>query len=188
MSITRREAHRNARWSWALGLLLALAGLGLLWSCAEKLPAGTAPTALQPEVIKTTIRITKGRIDQQSIWSASLGEGENQAGSITFEPNKPIPADWWQRMNGTVESFTEYDCDGTATELVQPLYTVINEKGDPEGVKVVGDVGQKPDWGPVYCNAEGCFLPAYYFNNVMKDSRTCVPGPQERYWKMILKN
>ncbi len=85
-------------------------------------------------------------------------------------------------MNGIVESFTEYGCDGKETALVEPLYTVLNEKGGPEGVKVIGEVGEKPDWGPAYCNNTGCFLPAYYFNKVEQDPRACPENGPERYW------
>lgn len=158
-----------------LAALLALGAIAMLGSCAT------------PEVTKTTIKIAKGKVGQPSSWSVSSSQAEKLLGSVILAPGKPIPTDWWGRMNGTVESFTEYDCDGTATGLIQPLYTVLNEKGGPEEVKVVGDVGQKPDWGPVHCDDQGCFLPAYYFNEVVKDPRDCSEKP-ERHWEMILIN
>lgn len=169
------------------GALAALALLGALWSCAtEKAEMTSAPTSTveKPDSTKTTIRIVKGRVDYPSLWTATTG---GTVASVTLGGGQPIPPDLWARMNGTVESFTEYGCDGTATELIQPLYTVLNEKGGPEGVKVVGDVGQKPDWGSVYCDATGCFLPAYYFNKVVKDPRTCPESGKERQWVMVLK-
>ncbi len=169
---------------WAA--LAASALLATLWSCASsEADKPTTPTSATEkiDVTKTTIRIVKGKVENPSLWTATVGV---EGASVTLGAGQPISQDLWTRMNGTVDSFTEYGCDGKVTELVEPLYTVLNEKGGPEGVKVVGDPGQKPDWGPAYCNSTGCFLPAYYFNKVEKDPRTCPAGGPERFWVMIL--
>lgn len=172
-----------------IALLAALAASVLfatLWSCVTSegdRPAVPTSAMEKPEVTKTTIRIVKGKVGYPSLWTATTGAED---ASVTLRAGQPIPPDLWERMNGTVESFTEYGCDGKETELVEPLYTVLNEKGGPEGVKVIGEVGEKPDWGPAYCNNTGCFLPAYYFNKVEKDPRACPEGGSERHWDMVL--
>ncbi len=89
-------------------------------------------------------------------------------------------------MNGTVASLTEYGCDGEETELVEPLYTVINEMGEPVGVNITGLVGHKPGWDAAHCNSTGCFLPEYFFDEVERDPRTCPEDGSERSWVMVL--
>ncbi|MCU0224920.1 MAG: hypothetical protein MUF27_12820 [Acidobacteria bacterium] len=177
-----RAGIRLALWA----TLVASVFVATFWSCAtgdaDKPITPTSATD-KPDVIRTTIRIVKGKVGYPSLWTATTGASET---SVTLGGGQPIPPDLWTRMNGIVESFTEYGCDGEPTALVEPLYTVLNEKGGPEGVKVVGEVGEKPDWGPVYCDSTGCFLPAYYFNKVEKDPRACLEGGSERHWDMVL--
>ncbi len=176
--MTRMEAQvgSNSRWVWAAGILLLLGSMAVLWHCA-----GTE----RPEIIKTTIRITKGKLGGTSLWNVTVQQ--EQVTSLRLQKGEPIPIDIWNRMNGTVVTFTEFGCDRKPGKVTEPLYTARSDRGEPKHVTILGEAGDKPDWGPVDCTEKGCFLPEYYFGPVEKDKRTCPEDGPELEWEMVLK-
>ena len=175
MTRTDSRLGQNRRWVWVLGILLTLGSLAVLWHCAE---------GELPEVIKTTIRITKGKMGGASLWNVTVQL--EQVTALELEKGKPIPIDTWNRMNGTVVAFTEFGCARQQSKVTEAHYSAKDEQGKPMDVKIIGETGKQPDWGPVNCTAEGCFLPEYYLGPVMKDERTCPVNGPELEWELVL--
>lgn len=181
-------------WTGLLGILLVLGSLAALWRCAQVEVKEAAPrkaTLEAPAVIRTTIRITKGRPGQPSlwaVWNVSPALTQSDAESLGVGVGVVIPAKLWARMNGTVVSFREFGCDGVPRDPSMPLYRAKDGSGAILKVTLTGKAGERPDWSPIDCPDldKPCTLPAYYFGGVVEDENTCPAGGPELRWEMVL--
>ena len=167
---------RNRRWVWVLGSLLLLGSLAVSWHCA-------APP--KPEIIRTTIKITKGKPGSSSLWNVS--SDLPQFASMEIKSGQAIPPELWARMNGIIVSFAEFGCEGDSRTPSTPLYLARDSNKAVLEVTLAGEAGKHPDWTPVACPdlKKECALPAYYFGPVV-DAEPCAKDGQDVYWVMEL--
>ena len=188
MTRVERNLGQRRRWVWVLGTLLVLGGLGALWSCATKELPDLSTMAEDTDVIKTTIRISKGRPGMMSQWEVSI-EAKTGTAAEQYGYGAVIPLEVWKRMNGKITSFTEFGCEGKPAAVEELQYQTLNANQQVQSVGIGKRVDGKPAWDFTDCATmnSDCTLPPRYFDPVAEDKSTCDKDQPERVWVIELE-
>ncbi len=145
----------------------------------------------QRATTKTTIRITKGRLDYPVQWEADVTTSLlATTRHYEFVAGEAVPAEIWRRMLGTVESFREIRCNEKAVSVMVLRYETKVPKEDPKQIQVRWDSDSTINWGFDHCPAgQACKFPDHYFDpRYSKDGKDLCDDPTDvKCWEIKLR-